>query len=224
MLARRLAVPATTISVNPEAAVAEFLESEHLIRRHGDARMVFGDQVRAWLLAVGGPLLRGLLLTAGVDEEVIAQHTTHRLVLPGAIELPNTWLPADIFGEKRIELLLNVAMQADGTLAGFDPVDLRIGQGIPWQQSWAWLSKTVDADLVRDAVRLAARLLRNAGVREGVARALRSPKEAERTMAVAVVRRWTLTLQAMTWLEDALSRTLAGRPARRSRVRRVRVG
>ena len=75
------------------------------------------------------------------------------------------WLLADAFGEKRIELLLNVAMQADGTLAEFDPVDLRIGQGIPWQQSWGWLSETVDADLVRDAVRLAARLLRNAGVR-----------------------------------------------------------
>lgn len=205
VLARRLAVPAAAISVNPESAVAEFVESEHLIRRHGDARMVFGDQVRAWLLAVGGPLLRGLLLTAGVDEEVIAQHTTHRLVLPRAIGLPDMWLLADAFGEKRIELLLNVAMQADGTLAEFDPVDLRVGQGIPWQQSWGWLSETVDADLVRDAVRLAARLLRNAGVREGVARALRSRKEAERTVAVAVVRRWTLALQAMTWLEDALS-------------------
>jgi hypothetical protein len=167
--------------------------------------MVLGEHVRAWLLAACGPLLRGLLLSPTDDLDLIVQATTQRLVLPGRIPQPASWVASNEFGERHLELLLNVSMQADGSPTPIDPVDVRVGQGTVWRETWAWLSQEVPAEVARQGVRLAARMLRNEAVREGVIRVLQSDDAALRTIAVAVVRRWALTLKAMTWVEDALA-------------------
>jgi hypothetical protein len=205
VLRARLATAVGTPQADPGSAVAEFYESEARIAQHGDTWMVLGEQVRGWLLASCGSLLRGVLLSPSHDADLIVQATTQRLAMPGRIPLPTTWVAGDEFGERRLELLLNLGMQADGNPTPIDPADVRVGQGTSWRETWAWLSQEITAEVARHGVRLAARLLRNEAVREGVMRALLSDDPELRTIAVAVVRRWALTLKAMSWVEDALA-------------------
>ncbi|GAA2640191.1 hypothetical protein [Paractinoplanes durhamensis] len=135
----------------------------------------------------------------------MARATEARLALPHRFTVPDIWMLADQFAEKRVEFLLNLAVRPDGSLAPLDIGDLRIGQGPEWRHTWGWLSAEIDAGLAREAVRLAARIMRSDAVTDGLSRAVRSTVPAERMVAIAVVRRWSLTLQVMTWLEDALA-------------------
>jgi hypothetical protein len=185
-----------------DSAITELFASDREVSHHADERDVFGQQVRAWLLTAVGPLLRGLLVSPGVDSELIAQVTVQRLGLPFQIPLPGDWV--EDFCDRRLALLFNLRVQPDGMVAPLDVADLRTGQGEQWQMAWSWLSEPAPAEIVHGAVRLAARLLRNSGVREGLARALESEDLSLQTVAVAVCRRWALALKAMTWVEDAL--------------------
>ncbi|WP_163989009.1 hypothetical protein [Pyxidicoccus caerfyrddinensis] len=190
---------------NAGTAVEEFMASQQRITAYGDAQMIFGDQVRAWILGCIGSFLRDLVFTPPTtDPELIAQTTTLRLGAPRQFTLPDPWVASNRFGDRHLELLLNLTLQGNGTLAPFDPLDVRVGQGIPWQQAWRWLSLDVPAELTQSAIRLAARLLRSPGLRLGFRRALTSDDEELRTLATGVVRRWALTLKAMAWAEHAL--------------------
>jgi hypothetical protein len=132
---------ASTDVDDADAAKEEFLASQRLIAAHGDDHMIFGDQVRAWILACVGSLLRGLAFAPpNVDDELIANTAVLRIGVPLQIALPQTWVLANRFGDRHLELLLNLTVQADGALAPLDPGDLRIGQGLPWQQAWRWFS------------------------------------------------------------------------------------
>jgi hypothetical protein len=188
------------------AALEDFMASQRLISHHGDPHMVFGDQVRAWILASVGSLLRGLAFTpTEIDPETVAEATMSRLRIPSQVKLPDMWGLSNAFGDRHLELLLNLTVQENGELSPLDPADLRVGQGIPWQQAWVWLSKDVPADLSRGAIQLAARLLRNPALRLGLHRSVTSTDPELRTLATGVLRRWVLTLKAMAWAEHALN-------------------
>ena len=203
----RLASATDPSDAGSSAAIAEFYESEDRIASHGDGRMVLVEHVRAWLLVSSGPLLRAVLVTPESDPGLIIGETIRRLSIP--IGYPQRNLRATIteFGDRHLELLLNLTKTADGHIAGLDPADLRVGQGEQWRESWGWLSRRIDAEQAQAAVRLAARLLRNDWVLEALLLALGSPDERLQTLAVGVVRRWILTLRAMIWAEDALERS-----------------
>jgi hypothetical protein len=186
-------------------ALEEFLASERLIGSHGDEHMVCGEQVRAWVLACLGSLLRGIVFSPPeTDSELIAKTAAFRIGAPLQMTLPKNWEQANRFGDRHLELLLNLTVQPDGAFAPLDPADLRVGQGLPWQQAWRWLSVDVRAERSLAAIRLAARLLRHDGLRMGVRRAVTSADERLRTLATGVLRRWTLTLEAMAWAEYSL--------------------
>jgi hypothetical protein len=188
------------------AAIEVFMASQRLIAKHGDEHMIFGDQVRAWILGCVGSLLRGLAFNpADADPETIAEATFARVGMPLRMRIPETWLITNEFGGRHLELLLNLTVQGNGEIAPLDPADLRAGQGIPWQQAWGWLSQDVPAELARSAVQLAARLLRNPGLRLGLRRSITATNPELRTLATGVLRRWALTLKAMVWAEHALS-------------------
>ncbi|UYW27485.1 hypothetical protein OKC48_02810 [Methylorubrum extorquens] len=191
-----------------EDATREFLASQTRITSHGDAYMIFGDQVRSWVLASVGSLLRGLVFAPpGTDEDVIASQAVARVSAPLRFSLPDTWGASNRFGDRHLELLLNLTLDADGSFAPLDPTDLRIGQGIPWQQSWRWLSREAPTALVLEALCLAARLLRNRGLLRGLNHALTASGPEVRTLATGVLRRWVLTLKAMAWAEHALGQS-----------------
>jgi hypothetical protein len=184
------------------AAVGRFYQMEDEIERHGDARMVQGEHLRAWLTTAVGPLLRGGLLTPRVADEDLAWVTANRLALPFQFELPTEWTAMNRYEEKHLDVLYNLKM-AEAAPAPFDPAGVRVGQGEPWRESWGWLSRDIGFEEMHESVQLTARVMRRVAVVEGLMRALRSEHGELATVALAVVRRWLLALQAMTWLEAA---------------------
>jgi hypothetical protein len=64
------------------AALEDFMASERQIKSHGDRHMIFGDQVRAWILAAVGSLLRGLAVTSS---EELDNAPTHGDIRPGFV-------------------------------------------------------------------------------------------------------------------------------------------
>jgi hypothetical protein len=174
----------TDVDDGTNAAIEDFMASQRLVSYHGDEHMVFGDQVRAWILACIGSLLRGLAFNPpDTDPESVAEAVMLRVGIPFQMRLPETWVLANKFGDRHLELLLNLTVQADGELAPLDPADLRVGQGVPWQQAWGWLSKDVPAERSLVAIQLAARLLRNTGLRLGLRRAVTCTDPDLRTLA-----------------------------------------
>ena len=188
-----------------QAATARFFRMEAETRRHGDVRMVQQNHVRAWLSTAVGTLLRGLLLSADAQPEVLVQTTAQRLLMPFAQPLPVSWMAANDYEEKRLDLLYNLTIGPTGALSVFEPADVRVGQGETWREHWDWLSEDIGFGETRDAVRLAARIMRCEPVVVGLLLALGSNDPGLRTVALAVVRRWLLTLKAMAWLEESVA-------------------
>jgi hypothetical protein len=187
-------------------AVARFVQMESEIERQGDARMVQGEHLRAWLLAAVGPLLRGVMLASDVADDELTQATVERLAMPFARELPVVWILANEYGEKHLDLIYNLKMTPTG-LAYLDDVTIRVGQGETWRETWGWLSCDIEPNEMSEAIQLTARVMRCAPVLEGLMRALRSDQPGLQTVALCVLRRWLLTLKAMSWLEASVLQT-----------------
>jgi hypothetical protein len=186
-------------------AIGRFVAMDSEIASHGDVRMVQTDQVRAWLATSVGRLLRGVMLTSGVESEFMTEATMARLRIPRGFQLPPRWTPQNFFEEKHLELLYNLKMTQAGVVAPLEFGDIRIGQSEEWRQDWDWLSRPIGFDDMREALRLAARVMRCSPVVAGLLQMLRSGDPPMRVLSLAVVRRWLLTLKAMSWLEAALS-------------------
>jgi hypothetical protein len=185
-------------------AIGRFVAMDSEIANHGDVRMVQTDQVRAWLATSVGRLLLGVMLTPGVESKLLADATMARLRIPSESQFPAVWVGQNFFGEKYLELLYNLKM----TQAGVGPLELgniRIGQSEEWRQDWDWLSRPIGFDDVREALQVAARIMRCGPVVAGLLQVLWSGDSPMRVLSLAVMRRWLLTLKAMTWLEAALS-------------------
>ena len=82
---------------------------------------------------------------------------------------------------------------------------LRIGEGEEWRDHWLALAFEIGAEDTLDAVQMAAKLLRCLALVLGLTSAIASGDGQVKTLAIAVIRRWVLTLQAMAWLEAALT-------------------
>jgi hypothetical protein len=70
-----------------------------------------------------------------------------------------------------------------------------------WRENWDWLSEDIGFAEMREVVQLTAQIMRCVPIVKGLMRALSSERPELRTLALAVVRRWLLTLKAMSWLE-----------------------
>ncbi|WP_214413399.1 hypothetical protein [Sphaerisporangium fuscum] len=182
------------------AAVGEFT-------RMRDTRTVPAEHVRAWLTSAVGPLLREVMLTPDDSPGDLADLAAERLSIPRQINLPVSWALANQFAERHLDLLYNLTTSADGRLSFRGAADIRTGQGEGWREHWAWLSRDLPLPEMREALRLAARLMRCDPVVEALRRTAGSDDPHLRALAPAVARRWLLTLKAMAWLEDATRET-----------------
>jgi hypothetical protein len=184
-------------------AAQRFIVMESEIERHGDATMVHGEYVRAWLKCAVGDFLKALVLSPEADEEWLRTATVTRLSTPLGFELPSHWVMANEFEGKTLELLYSLRMGGDGQLLVPNPADIRVGQAEGWRESWDWLSEDFDLSLMGQAIQLAARIMRCKPVVQGLLEAAGSAEPRQSTIALAVVRRWLLTLRVMHWLEGA---------------------
>jgi len=185
------------------AAALQFSSIESEIKRHADPIMIYGEHVRAWLQCAVGNYLKGLLFSPDEDDEFLKAATFARLSTSLSIQIPPEWAPANEFEEKTLEVLYNLWIEGDGRLIVPDLPNTRVGQGERWRESWDWLSQDAEFSLVRNAVRMAARMMRRNAVVQGLIEAARSADSRLPVIALAVVRRWLLTLRAMHWLEEA---------------------
>jgi hypothetical protein len=202
-LSRLLALPHRIEPGDAADALGRLLRMEAETSHHGDTRMVASEHVRAWLSCSVGSLLRGPLLDPDLGPGELTEVTLARLAIPRQINLPRTWAFANQFAEKHLDLLYNLEVTPDGRLSFLDTADIRVGQGEGWREHWGWLSRDIRFQEMGEALRLAACLMRRPALVEGLLQAMGSDDQHLRTIALAVTRRWLLSLKAMAWLEDA---------------------
>ena len=197
------AVRSTAVPVDDGSAAAaldRYLDLKaSLVPRLFDSAAIHTEHVRVWLASSVGHLLMSAALTPESDVDAMAGAVEYRLQVAQYICRQQETL--DQLGDRSLEILYNARMQADGRVR---LGAVRIGQGEEWRDHWLTLTFDVDAQDTLDAVRMAAVLMRCPSLVLGLGRALTSSDPSLRMLAVAVVRRWILTLKAMAWLEAAL--------------------
>jgi hypothetical protein len=194
------------VAADTDTAVASYIEMRSKDDTHAAVR-IQGLHTLAWLDTSVGRLLRGIMFSRGIDPEVLTREVTRRLEMPFSMELPNMWVMVNLLEQKRVELLYDLTMDANGTLVWLEPANIRVGQDELWGDNWRSLSAEIGFTELREAVQLTARIMRCAPVVEGLMRALRSERRELQTVALAVVRRWLLTLKTMSWLEESALET-----------------
>jgi hypothetical protein len=198
------ALQAATAPTDAEATAAAALEryvelKAGLVPRVFDVPAILTEHVRVWLASAVGHLLMSAALAPQNDVEAMAREVARRIDLPLQIGLQQGMI--DQFGDRHLELLYNARMQPDGRLR---IGAVRIGQGEEWRDHWLALGFDIGAEETLVAVQMAATLMRCPSLVLGLELALASSQRPLRTLAVAVMRRWILTLRAMAWLETAL--------------------
>lgn len=200
----RLLNSATTVTErSSDAAVAEFyaladraqMPQEHLAR-------IQDQYVRAWLSTAFGNLLSSMALSPQAYHDQLVTESRKRLLIPRELKAAPMW--GIQFAEGQIGILYNCRQTPSGNRSWRG---IRIGQGEEWLKHWQWLSEPVDAALIAPALPLAARMLRCRPLLEALLTTLESDDSELVHIALAVLRRWLLSLKAMAWLEDALARS-----------------
>jgi hypothetical protein len=189
------------VESSSDTAVSEFYALDDATTRIADVAMIQAQYVRAWLSTAIGTLLSSVALSPQKDHEPLERESRRRLLIPRELKAAPLW--GVQFAEGAIGILYNCRQSPLGTLSWRG---IRIGQGEEWMKHWQWLSQSVDAAHVIPAVVLAAKLLRCRPLLVALTNTLEANDPELEDIAVAVLRRWLLSLKAMAWLEDALER------------------
>jgi hypothetical protein len=194
---------AATPLAQEQDPVAEFHQLLEESAQFRDVAQVQANRVRAWLKplsVISSPVLR----------------LPQMLRINSAGSLTSSWIGST----KRFEWSESI-----GRLAANDGVDLnvlynarvddggvvsmqhtRVGQSMEWRWHSSWLAHPISCDDTLATVRLTGRLLQSPAVLTGLYAALARDDPALDRLALCVLRRWLLALQALTWLDDALQR------------------
>lgn len=189
---------------NPDDAAGAALDQYYklkasLVPRVFDVAAIQTEHVRVWLGSSVGHLLMSAALTPQNEAEAVAQEVARRLELPLHMTPQQGLL--DQLEDRHLELLYNARILPDQRVR---LGRVRVGQGEEWRDHWLALSFELGAHEMLYSVRMAARLMRCRALVLGLERAVVSAEAPLRTLAVAVIRRWILTLHVMVWLEAAL--------------------
>ncbi len=189
-------------------ALEEFYDLRNRIRAHRDPAMTQLNHTLAWLHLALGHLFIGITLTP-VDSNF------EELLRVCAQRWSQVWKEKDIYEEymsipEVIQWKLDVFYGAELQKVGLAMRPSRQGQSEQWREDWDWLSAEADPELALAGVRLAARLMASMPIYLLLQQKFREADNAVTTghlLAAIVFRRWTLQLQAMSWLETALQRS-----------------
>ncbi|MEO7859099.1 MAG: hypothetical protein ABIU05_01445 [Nitrospirales bacterium] len=199
--ARLLGSATDVAESSSDAAVSQFCALDDASTKRGDLPMIQAQYVRAWLCTALGNLLMSIALSPQTNHDQLITESQRRLLIPRNLGAAPLW--GVNFEEGEIGILYNCRQSPLGNLSWGG---IRIGQGKEWMNHWLWLSQAVDPKQIAPALLLAARLLRCRPLLEALLAALDSKDRGLEHIALAVLRRWLLSLKAMAWLEDALAR------------------
>jgi hypothetical protein len=161
--------------------------------------IVMFNQIRSWLnIAIGAPL-RGIVLTPfNTPEELqmLAQTADQRIRAIAESEDRDPYL------ERVLLRVYNIrSFQSNQP---FSSAPTRSGQSEVWREQWGWLTQDTAADDARTAIEIAAKLLANIVIAAPLNALARASNPRYSTVALCWLRRFILTLRAMTWAEHAL--------------------
>jgi hypothetical protein len=190
--------------------LSAFHELRSQVRSLNDPPAQQFHHTMAWVSLGLGHLFGGVVLQPDVDLDSALAVMDQRW--------RKVWSERDVFedtmsGPEILQFKLDVFYGAMLDQHGFKFQTAQQGQPWSWQQSWRWLAHDVDPERARAAIQMAARLMICppvlvflktvlSGQREGVT-------DFDRAMALAILRRLTLQLQAMAWFEHALDHQFA---------------
>lgn len=199
--ARLLGSATSVAESSSNAAVSQFYEIDQASTRRGDTAMIQAQYVRAWLSTALGNLLSSIALSPQTHHDELVAESRRRLLIPRELKAAPLW--GVQFEEGEIGILYNCRRSPLGSLSWGG---IRIGQGQEWLKHWQWLSHAADPGQIAPGLSLAARLLRCRPLLEALLAGLDSKDSGLEHIALAVLRRWLLSLKVMAWLEDALGR------------------
>jgi hypothetical protein len=189
--------PATSSAA--DTALEQFYALDASIQAHGDLNMAKCNQVRAWLSASLGNLLSAITLTPNKSSETLTEVTVQRLAI--AARAQPEFQGAVVPGWTDVDVLYNAEVNSEGIFFRAT----RQGQGTEWRDHWRWIRESMDAGEMLQVIRITAGILRSSPLFEGLAAAIRQADGRLDVLALCVLRRWLLSLKALTWLEAALS-------------------
>jgi hypothetical protein len=195
----------TATAFSGPMALDDFYALEGQIRSHGDAAMAQLNQALAWLHLGLGRLFDGAVLTPDLDLQAAVAMLAQRWSM--------VWAEKDAFEDTmdepellqwKLDVLYGAEIEPNRLV--FQPA--RQGQPRRWQQNWQWLSCEIEPQRALEATRLAARLMICPPVlvflKAQLHVAVEGAGPADQLLALIILRRLTLQLQAMSWLENAL--------------------
>jgi hypothetical protein len=184
----------------------EFYDLRQRVRRHGDSAMIQLSHALSWLRMALGKLFTGIALTPESNPQELLEGCWRRWF--------RIWELKDVFEENMnipelIQWKSDVFYGAEIREVGLTMNPSRQGQPPDWQDHWGWLSSEADPELALAGLRMAAHLMTSLPIYLFFQHQFWEADSAVTTshlLAATVFRRWTLQLQAMSWLETALQR------------------
>lgn len=185
--------------------LGDFSELQQKIRAQGDPAMAQLNQTLAWFHTGLGRLFGGIALTPDIDLQTSFSVLTQRW--------SRVWEEKDVYEDymslpEILQWKLDVFYGAEIGPKRLVMRPSRQGQSREWQKYWQWLSYSVDPSLALEATRMAAKLMICPPILVFFKSKLHDGAQGEVTLdhllAFSILRRLTLQLQVMSWLERAL--------------------
>ena len=162
-----------------------------------DPRRLKAHVVRAWLDAILGSSLTGLVLSPTDDPKLLGDETRRRLKVAwpsgGGPPVPQVSLA------RAVQALY--ATQWDNGQPTL--MVTRRGQALWMRDHWFWLGRPLEADELREAIQVTAGLLVSSPLAEALLAVIGDGSDSG-LAGLCVLRRWVLGLRVMAWLEEAI--------------------
>jgi hypothetical protein len=188
--------------------LGDFYELQQKIRTHRDPAMAQLNQTLAWFNTGLGRVFGGIVLTPDIDLQTSLSALTQRW--------SRVWGEKDDYEDHMslpeiLQWKLDVFYGAEIAPERLVMLPSRQGQSRQWQKYWQWLSYSVSPSLALEATRMAATLMICPPILVFFKSKLGGSAHDEITLdhllAFSILRRLTLQLQVMSWLETALERS-----------------
>jgi hypothetical protein len=188
----------------------QYYELRSQIQAHGDPNMAQLNHVLAWFNTGLGRLFGGIALTPDLDLQQASDLLQKRWhLMSEERDIYQDIMDVPTLMQWRLDVFYGAEIAPDRLIFQ----QARQGQSWQWQQYWQWLGASIDLQRAFDAVRMAARLMICPSILVFLKTMLRGEPDGtvtvDRLLALVILRRLSLQLQAMAWFEHAIQRSFS---------------